>query len=46
GAAAPYLGMPIEALEQAIRATFGRKGEEVVELNIKALRTGRDSARS
>lgn len=46
GAAAPYLGMPIEALEQAIRATFGRKGEEIVELNIKALRTGRDSARS
>jgi indolepyruvate ferredoxin oxidoreductase, beta subunit len=31
-------------LEHAVRKMFGRKGEEVVEVNLKALRAGRDAA--
>lgn len=41
GAASPYLGMEQDKVEDGIRRIFGRKGEEVVELNIKALRAGR-----
>lgn len=40
GAAAPFLGIDIEELEEGIRTIFGRKGEQVVEMNIKALRAG------
>lgn len=40
GAAAPFLGIAIEELEEGIRTIFGRKGEQVVEMNIKALRAG------
>lgn len=43
GAAAPYLEIAFEELEQAIRAIFGRKGEEVVNTNIAAIRAGRDA---
>ncbi|MDR0799558.1 MAG: indolepyruvate oxidoreductase subunit beta [Dysgonamonadaceae bacterium] len=38
GAASPYIGLPFEQLEKGIRSIFERKGEEVVELNLKALR--------
>lgn len=41
GAASPYLEMEQDKVEDGIRRIFGRKGEEVVELNIKALRAGR-----
>ncbi|MCK9220383.1 MAG: indolepyruvate oxidoreductase subunit beta [Bacteroidales bacterium] len=41
GAASPFLGMTYEKLENAIRHIFGRKGEEVIELNLKALKAGR-----
>lgn len=44
GAAAPFLDLPYTALEDAIRAIFGRKGEEVVNLNLNALRAGKDLA--
>jgi indolepyruvate ferredoxin oxidoreductase beta subunit len=44
GAASPYLGIGFQEIEDAIRAIFGRKGEEIVELNLKALRIGRDIA--
>ncbi|HKK09828.1 MAG TPA: indolepyruvate oxidoreductase subunit beta, partial [Bacteroidales bacterium] len=44
GAAAPFLGLPYKALEDAIRAIFGRKGEEVVNLNLNALKAGKDLA--
>ncbi len=44
GAASPYLGMGFDKLEAAIRAVFGRKGEEVVNLNLAALKAGRDFA--
>ena len=43
GAAAPYLGLPFEELEKAIKSIFGRKGDAVVETNIKAIRAGRDA---
>jgi len=41
GAASPYLGISFEKLENGIRNVFGRKGDEVVETNLKALRTGK-----
>lgn len=44
GAASPFLGMEYEALENALRTIFGRKGEDVVNLNLKALKAGRDFA--
>lgn len=40
GAAAPYVGMPVEKLEQAICNVFSRKGEAIVESNLKAFRAG------
>lgn len=44
GAASSFISMPFTALEDAVRKMFGRKGEEVVEVNLKALRAGRDAA--
>ncbi|HKK67367.1 MAG TPA: indolepyruvate oxidoreductase subunit beta [Bacteroidales bacterium] len=44
GAALPFLGFEMEDLEGAIRQLFGRKGEKIVEMNIKALHAGRDVA--
>ena len=44
GAASSFISMPFSALEDAVRKMFGRKGEEVVEVNLKALRAGRDAA--
>lgn len=44
GAASPYLGMEIEKLEAGIARIFGRKGQEVVDANLVALRAGRDAA--
>jgi len=44
GAAAVHMGVDFEAFEKAIRKIFGGKGEAVVELNINALRAGRDFA--
>jgi indolepyruvate ferredoxin oxidoreductase beta subunit len=46
GAAAPFLGLSIEDLEGGIKSLFGRKGEEIVESNIKALRAGYDFTKS
>lgn len=43
GAAAPYLGIDFAELEEAIRNIFGRKGQEVVDTNIAAIRAGRDA---
>lgn len=41
GAATKYLGIDISKLEEAILATFGKKGEAIVKANIDALRAGR-----
>ncbi len=44
GAAAPHIGIEFAALEEGIRGIFGRKGDEVVSTNLKALQAGRDRA--
>lgn len=41
GAASDYLGISIENLEGALNTLFGRKGEDVVQLNIRALQAGK-----
>ena len=41
GAASPFLGMDAKNIEDGIERIFGRKGADIVELNIKALRAGR-----
>jgi indolepyruvate ferredoxin oxidoreductase beta subunit len=43
GAASPFIDMPFEDIENAIRELFGKKGDQVVDLNLKALRAGRES---
>ena len=40
GAAVPFLGFEMETIENSIREQFGRKGEEVVNLNLKAVEAG------
>jgi indolepyruvate ferredoxin oxidoreductase, beta subunit len=44
GAAATQLGFPFQEIEKAIRQMFGKKGEDVVNLNINALKTGFEAA--
>ena len=41
GAASDYLGLEPERLEAAVNQLFGRKGQELVQLNVNALRAGR-----
>jgi indolepyruvate ferredoxin oxidoreductase beta subunit len=45
GAAQKALGIDYEKIEDAIRRVFGRKGEAVVEANIKALAIGKEAQR-
>jgi len=40
GAASPFLGMAYEKLEDAIRFIFRNKGQEVIDLNLMALKAG------
>ena len=42
GAAMDYLGLDQEHLQGALNTLFGRKGEDVVQLNIEALTAGRN----
>jgi indolepyruvate ferredoxin oxidoreductase beta subunit len=42
GAASPYIDIPYGSLENAIRTLFGKKGAEIVDLNLKALKAGKD----
>ncbi len=44
GAASFWLGIRFESLEISIKSIFGAKGEEIVQLNIKALNSGRAAA--
>ena len=44
GAATPFIEIPGEDFEKGIREIFGRKGENVVELNLNALRKGKKVA--
>ena len=45
GAASDHLGLSMESLEGALEVLFGRKGEEIVQLNKIALQTGRNVAK-
>ena len=40
GAAAPFLGIDIAKIEDGIHSVFARKGDDIVEMNIKAFRAG------
>jgi indolepyruvate ferredoxin oxidoreductase beta subunit len=42
GAASRFIEVPYKSLENAIRQLFERKGEEIVEINLRALKAGRD----
>jgi len=42
GAASPFIDMSFESLESAVGKLFERKGEEIVSVNLKALKAGRD----
>lgn len=44
GAASPFIDVPFEYLEEGIRAIFSRKGEEIINVNLKALHAGREFA--
>ena len=44
GAATPFIDIPYESFETGIRKIFGRKGEEIVKLNLEALKRGKDKA--
>ena len=44
GAASPVLDMDFEKLKNAIKSIFGKKGDDVVELNINAIEAGRKFA--
>ena len=43
GAASPHLDMPFSSLENSVRKYFRKKGEELTEINLKALRAGRNA---
>lgn len=45
GAASDYLGLSQESLEGALDTLFGRKGEDLVLLNIKALKAGKNQVK-
>ncbi len=42
GAASHFIQLSVESLQNAIRKLFGRKGEEIIDLNIRALTAGRE----
>ncbi len=44
GAASHFISMPFSSIENSVRKLFGRKGEEIVNLNLKALNAGREHA--
>lgn len=46
GAALPFLSLPEEDIEDAISTIFEKKGEEIIKLNIKALRAGAEISRN
>jgi indolepyruvate ferredoxin oxidoreductase beta subunit len=45
GAATPFIGIEYEKIADGIRSIFARKGDEIVEMNLKALAVGYDIAR-
>ena len=41
GAASPYINIPFASIENAVKTFFGKKGEEIISVNLKALNAGR-----
>jgi indolepyruvate ferredoxin oxidoreductase, beta subunit len=46
GASAPFLHISGELIEKGIRAIFATKGEAIIEMNIRAMKTGLDYSNS
>ncbi len=46
GAATPFIDIPYSSFEQGIKTIFGRKGKKVVNINLEALRKGREYSES
>lgn len=46
GAASPYLQMDFSDLENAVSEVFASKGEDIVNINLKCLRAGREFAQN
>jgi indolepyruvate ferredoxin oxidoreductase beta subunit len=46
GAAAPFLDMSYESFEDGIREIFERKGQEIIDTNLAALKAGYEYAKS
>jgi indolepyruvate ferredoxin oxidoreductase, beta subunit len=46
GAASPFLEIEYSEIQDAVRRIFGRKGPEIVQLNLDALQAGRDYAQA
>ncbi|MDR1161053.1 MAG: indolepyruvate oxidoreductase subunit beta [Tannerellaceae bacterium] len=44
GAATPFLGIAYAKIEEGVRRIFGRKGEDIVNMNVKALKAGYEVA--
>ncbi len=44
GAASPFLDISLEKIEKAIQAIFRKKGDDIVSINLAALKAGRDQA--
>jgi indolepyruvate ferredoxin oxidoreductase beta subunit len=44
GAAIPFIDLDFAAFEEALQIIFGRKGQELVQLNVAALRAGMNEA--
>ena len=44
GAATPFLGIEYEKIEDGVRSIFAHKGEEIVAMNLKALKAGYELA--
>ena len=44
GATVPFLGISYEVMQESVRAIFARKGEAIVDLNLKALAAGKEIA--
>lgn len=44
GAAVPFLGIDMETIENSIKKQFGSKGQDVIDLNLKAVRAGYEKA--
>jgi indolepyruvate ferredoxin oxidoreductase beta subunit len=44
GAASPFLDIAYQSLENAISSIFSKKGNDIIQLNLRALKAGKDYA--